>query len=336
MTWLRSYYLDITWLIILLTTAMLATLLHQLSLQGQWMPTQLEQVTTIFISLIIEALPFLLIGILIAGAIQLFVTEEHVQRWIPKHPVLSVLMGCVVGSIFPACECGIVPIVRRLIYKGVPIPAALGFLLTGPLINPMVIFSTYMAFGQSLEMAGMRMGIGFVAACIIAFTARSLLRTNPFKQDGVKAVNHPHTKKAPFIERFRHMLNHSIDELFDVGKFFVLGALLAALMQTFVAAGDMLLFGQNMMSSTLLMMALAFLLSLCSEADAFIGASFSSIFPTTSILAFLIYGPMIDLKNTLMLLSVFKPKFVVSFVLLVTVIVACTVWLSALLFQLGV
>ena len=125
------------------------------------LPDSFLQLNTIFLSILIEAFPFVLIGVLIAGFIQIFVTEDHIRRLIPKNRFLAVTMSCIVGAAFPACECGVVPIVRRLISKGVPIHAGIGFLLTGPLINPIVIFSTYMAFGNDMKMAGLRMGIGF-------------------------------------------------------------------------------------------------------------------------------------------------------------------------------
>lgn len=95
-----------------------------------------KQFNTIFLSILIEAIPFVLIGVLIAGFIQIFITEEHIRAWIPKNKIAAVFMSCFVGALFPACECGIVPIVRRLIGKGVPLYAGIGFLLTGPLINP--------------------------------------------------------------------------------------------------------------------------------------------------------------------------------------------------------
>ena len=122
------------------------------------LPNSFAQSNTIFLSILIEALPFVLVGVLIAGFIQIFITEDHLKRWIPKNKILAVFVSCIVGAIFPACECGIVPIVRRLIAKGVPIYAGVGFLLTGPLINQIVIFSTYVAFGNDSEDGGFKNG----------------------------------------------------------------------------------------------------------------------------------------------------------------------------------
>lgn len=286
--------------------------------------TSFQQLNTIFLSILIEAIPFVLIGVLISGFIQIFITEEHIQKWIPKNKVKAVFMSCIVGSLFPACECGIVPIVRRLVSKGVPLYAGIGFLLTGPLINPIVILSTYMAFGNDLKMAFMRMGIGFIAAFVIASIIGILFKSNQLKyKESIKLK-----KKEPLFKRIKEMLHHSVDEFFDMSKYLIIGAFVAAALQVYVSMQSFLLFDDNIFYTSLLMMGLAYFLSLCSEADAFIGASFSNLFPATSILAFLVYGPMIDLKNTIMLLSVFKAKFVFILFILITTIVLIFVHLT--------
>lgn len=286
-------------------------------------PASFLNMNTIFLSILIEALPFVLVGVLIAGIIQIFVTEEHIKKFIPKNKLLAVLMSCIIGALFPACECGIVPIVRRLISKGVPIHAAMGFMLTGPLINPIVIASTYMAFGNNFKIAGLRMGLGFVIAIIISIVISLLFKGNQFKTAPQKQTihSHSHTKKGPFLNRFWSMLTHSIDEFFDMGKYLVIGAILAAFVQTYMPAKALLEAGDGTVASLIVMMGLAYVLSLCSEADAFIGASFSSLFPTSSILGFLIFGPMIDFKNTIMMLNVFRFKFVISVLALVASII---------------
>ncbi|MBB6452364.1 hypothetical protein HNQ94_000809 [Salirhabdus euzebyi] len=282
-----------------------------------------QNLNTIFLSILIEAVPFVLIGVLIAGFIQIFITEEHIQKWIPKNKFLAVTMSCVVGAAFPACECGIVPIVRRLIAKGVPIYAGIGFLLTGPLINPIVIFSTYMAFGNDFKIAAMRMILGFAIAMIIALIISLFVKGNQLKPSALHAnanTNKEHHKQK-FSQKIWGMLTHSVDEFFDMVKYLIIGAFLAAAVQVYVSSETLLGIGTGVVSSTLVMMGLAYVLSLCSEADAFIGASFRNLFPTTAIMGFLIYGPMIDLKNTFMMLSVFKARFVFFFVALVTIVV---------------
>ncbi|SHN22820.1 permease [Gracilibacillus kekensis] len=280
------------------------------------------QLNTIFLSILIEALPFVLIGVLIAGFIQMFITENQLKKWIPKNKYAAIFMSCVVGGLFPACECGIVPIVRRLIAKGVPIYAGVGFLLTGPLINPIVIFSTYMAFGNDLEMAILRMGVGFSIALIVAVIISFLFKSNQLKTTSTSMTSCHHvTNRQSFLDKTGKTLIHAVDEFFDMGKYLIIGALLASFVQVYVPTNLLASIGDGEITSLVVMMSLAYLLSLCSEADAFIGASFSTIFPRSAVLGFLVYGPMIDLKNTLMMLSVFKTKFVIIFVGIVSVTV---------------
>jgi uncharacterized protein len=324
----RVHIIDITGITIVALTLVIFS--FSTSFKGSFVfPPSLLNLNTIFLSILIEALPFVLIGVLIAGMIQIFVTEEHIQRWIPKNKILAVIMSCLVGAIFPACECGIVPIVRRLVSKGVPLHAAMGFMLTGPLINPIVIVSTYMAFGNDIKIAGLRMGLGFLIAIIVALVVSFLFKGNQLKTSISMGATHSHVhiNKGSFTNRFWSMLTHSIDEFFDMAKYLVMGAFLAALVQTYMPAKTLLETGNGPVASLLVMMGLAYVLSLCSEADAFIGASFSSIFPTSSILGFLIFGPMIDLKNTLMMLSVFRLKFVFGMLALVVSTVFMTIML---------
>lgn len=324
---IRSNILDITGFAVILA------LLWLLSLGTGFqemikIPPSLLNLNTIFLSILIEAFPFVLIGVLIAGMIQIFVTEDHISKWIPKNKYLAIVMSCSVGALFPACECGIVPIIRRLVGKGVPVAAAIGFMLTGPLINPIVIASTYMAFGNDFKIAALRMGIGFIIALIVAFMVGLIFKGTQFKSS-ISTGNHGQSKRQSFLEKFWAMLQHSIDEFFDMAKYLIAGAFLAALVQTYMPAKTLLEIGSGTASSLAVMMGLAYFLSLCSEADAFIGASFSSIFPSTSILGFLIFGPMIDLKNTLMMMSVFRFKFVLT----VLGLVAATVFTILMLFS---
>jgi uncharacterized membrane protein YraQ (UPF0718 family) len=329
--WLSSTLIDVTGIVVIAIAAYF--MLASQFIGAAWsmkLPASFQQFSTIFLSIIIEAVPFVLIGVVIAGCIQIFVTEEQIRRWIPKNRFLAAMVGCVMGAFFPACECGIVPIVRRLVAKGVPLHAAVGFLLSGPLINPIVILATYMAFGNDGTIAALRMGIGFVDALIIAFIIGFLFPSNQLKTTAVSDVRE-HVKRASLFHRLEEVLKHSIDEFFDTGKYLIIGACFAAFMQTYVHTKSLFLFGDGDFGKTIVMMGLAYFLSLCSEADAFIAASFKSLFPVTSILAFLVYGPMIDLKNTIMLLSAFRVRFVLALLVFITSVVFISVHLIRML-----
>ncbi|MDN4073805.1 permease [Fictibacillus terranigra] len=282
------------------------------------LPQSFLQMNTIFISILIEALPFVVLGVFMAGMIQIFVSEELVARVMPKNPILAVLFASFLGALFPACECGIVPIVRRLVSKGVPIYAGIAFMLTGPIINPVVLFSTYVAFGSNWTMplyrAGGALAVSVVVGLILAFF---------YKGDGLKitAGHHHSLKKLTVKQKIGETLNHAVEEFFSMGKYLVVGSLIAAAVQTYVKTSTLLAIGQGQASSSLVMMGLAFVLSLCSEADAFIASSFRSTFSTGSIVAFLVFGPMLDMKNLLMMLGTFKTKLVLIIVTSLSVVV---------------
>ncbi|MFD0673104.1 permease [Cohnella sp. GCM10027633] len=293
--------------------------------------TTFYQLNTIFLSMIMEAIPFVLVGVLISGLIQSFITEQWIARVMPKNRVLSSLLGCSVGVLFPSCECGIVPITRRLLNKGVPLNAGIAFMLTGPIVNPIVLFSTFIAFGNDWTMAAIRAGMAFAVALAVSLTLSFLFPTLPLRETQQRLAQAETAATAPatgkplpvtrpvWYVRIYQVLLHSIDEFFSVGKYLVLGAFIAASMQTFVPTSTLLHLGSNPVTASLIMIALAFVMSLCSEADAFIASSFRSTFSTGALSAFLVFGPMIDIKNTLMLFGAFRAKFVITLIALVTV-----------------
>ncbi|MBF2475698.1 permease [Listeria seeligeri] len=331
------------------------------------LPDSFLQMNTIFISILIEALPFVLIGVFIAGFIQMFISEKFIARVIPKNKFLAVIVGSLIGVFFPSCECGIVPIVRNLLAKGVPLHAGIAFMLTAPIINPVVLFSTYVAFGSTWEVPLLRVAgslvVALVVGNIIAYFYKgtglkdrflkyetasekvavptgnlaiaggnSEITTSHFQALEVETethhehIHHHHGEahaheEMPLSQKIWHTVQHAVDEFFSVGKYLVFGALLAAAMQTYIKTSTLVSIGHGPILSILLMMVLAFVLSLCSEADAFIAASFRSVFSTQSIVAFLVFGPMLDIKNLMMMLGAFKARFVVLIVTSVTIVV---------------
>ncbi|MFB9274475.1 permease [Cohnella cellulosilytica] len=281
------------------------------------------QLNTIFLSMIMEAIPFVLLGVLISGFIQSFITERWISRVMPRNRFLASLFGCSIGILFPACECGIVPITRRLLNKGVPLNAGIAFMLTGPIINPIVLFSTYIAFGNDWRVVVIRAGMAFLVALAVSMCVALMFPVLPLRLHEQQIAASAETvveppRRQPFFPKLGHVFLHAIDEFFSVGKYLVLGAFIAASMQTFIPTSSLLHIGSNPVLASLVMIGLAFTMSLCSEADAFIASSFRSTFSMGSISAFLVYGPMIDIKNTLMLLGSFRGKFVAVLIALVT------------------
>ncbi|MFP7233153.1 permease [Bacillus subtilis] len=276
------------------------------------------QLNSIFISILIEAIPFILIGVILSGIIQMFVSEEMIARIMPKNRFLAVLFGALAGVLFPACECGIIPITRRLLLKGVPLHAGVAFMLTAPIINPIVLFSTYIAFGNRWSVVFYRGGLALAISVLIGVILSYQFKDNQLLKPDEPGHHHHH---GTLLQKLGGTLQHAIDEFFSVGKYLIIGAFIAAAMQTYVKTSTLLAIGQNDVSSSLVMMGLAFVLSLCSEVDAFIASSFSSTFSLGSLIAFLVFGAMVDIKNLLMMLAAFKKRFVFLLITYIVVLV---------------
>lgn len=281
----------------------------------------LQSFKTIFISIILEAMPFILIGVLVSSFIHIFVSDRIIQRWIPRDPMLAILFACVLGILFPVCECGLIPIVRRLIKKGMPLYVGIVFILVGPIINPIVFASTYLAFRTKPEMVYSRMGLALLVGIFIGLFIYYFVKKNPLKHSEPSEDSHTHSEKSGHSPklgaRLLSMLEHAGSEFVDIGRYLVLGALLTAVIQTLISRATLIDIGQGQLSSNLFMMGFAYILSLCSTSDAFVASSFASTFSGSSLLAFLVFGPMLDFKGTLMLLSVFRTKFVILLICLI-------------------
>ncbi len=277
------------------------------------LPDSVLQWFAIFISIIIEALPFVLLGTILSGIIEVFITPDIVNKFLPKNKFLRVLFGIFVGFVFPSCECGIIPIINRFLEKKVPSYTAVPFLATAPIINPIVLFATYSAFGNSIRFLILR----FVGATIVAIALGVMLAflvdDNILKEDAKPTHFHDYSDKKWYQKIFL-ALAHAIDEFFDTGRYLVFGTLIASAMQIYLPTRVLTTIGHSPITAILVMMLLAFILSLCSEADAFIGASLLSTFGIAPVMAFLLIGPMIDIKNLMMMVNSFKTRFIVQFI----------------------
>lgn len=290
---------------------------------------RLLDVKTLFLSLLLEAIPFVLLGVFFSALLQTFVTPEQVKRWTPKSPLVAIPFAGLLGLVFPVCECGIVPVVRRLIQKGMPVPVGLVFLLAGPIVNPVVLASTYVAFPRMPKMALDRALLAFLVAVATGIVLWLTMRKNPLKHGVDRELRHEAQHAPGAQQSLSATFYHAVDEFFDMGKYLLFGALISSLIQVYIAREALLEIGQTPLSSHLVMMATAYIFSLCSEADAFIAASFSGTFTASSLLAFLVFGPMVDLKSTMLLMSTFRFGFVCRLIALVTVLVLVfTMWLS--------
>jgi len=285
----------------------------------------LNDFTLILLSILLEAIPFVLIGAFVSSIIQIYVSEATIAKIIPKSHIVGLLGASLMGFVFPVCECAIVPIMRRLLKKGVPIHIAITFMLAVPIANPVVLLSTYYAFSGQWEYVIMRGVLGILAAITIGHIVGRLAGNQSPLIDEIKETTAfviptlsvvEKKKRHPVIE----VIAHTAGEFFDVGKFLIIGATLSAAMQTFISRESIIGIGQGDFASILIMMTMAFVLSLCSEADAFIARTFLGQFTTGSIIGFMIFGPMLDIKNTLMLAGVVKKKFLIQLIATISII----------------
>lgn len=289
---------------------------------------KLQIFKTMFISILLEAMPFILIGVFISALLQVFVSEQTIRKMIPKNPVLGIMTASIIGIIFPICECGMVPVIRKLIKKGMPLFAATTFILVGPILNPIVFWSTHTAFRNRPDIVYSRMGLAFLVALAIGLIIYRFVKGDELrdsqtiqqssvkreKKENVKGHNehvHTHEGHHPLkSNKLIEVMSHTTSEFFEMGKYLLFGAMLVGIMQTFIGQGTLAILGQGEISSNFLMMTLGFILSLCSTSDAFVAQSFATTFSKGSLVAFMVFGPMINLKAMMMMMVVFRTRFV--------------------------
>lgn len=324
---------------------------------------QLNNGFTIFLSLLVEALPFLLLGVLFSSLLLFLVDERKLIEHIPKNPLIGAFVGSLIGFLFPVCECGNVPVARRLIMQGIPSPVAIGFLLAAPTINPIVIWSTWAAFRDQPEVVVLRVVFSLIIATAIGFifsfqkdltpivqpaiarylkfnpppepkkgrkrdpiTSTSSTGTATLLQPGsyilggrgaqlarldTEATLSPSVTSKPLGDRLVLVLDNIIQELRELGAVMILGSAIAAAIQVLAPRDLILSLGAGPVSSVTAMIILAVVVSICSTVDAFFALSFASAFSSGSLLAFLVFGPMVDIKGIGLMLSIFKPRALV-------------------------
>ncbi|MHC5937206.1 permease [Nostoc sp.] len=325
---------------------------------------QLNNGFTLFLSLLVEAMPFLLLGVLFSSLLLFFVDERKLVEKMPKNPLLGALVGSMIGFLFPVCECGNVPVARRFLIQGVPTPVAIGFLLAAPTINPIVIWSTWTAFRDQPEIVVLRVVFSLVIATIIGYVFSFQKDLNPILQPAIARYMkfnppaQPETKRRgkryevqqeatvpnilqsgtyilggkagiplridanfvpptsnstsnkPLADKLRLVVDNSIQEFRELGGIMVIGSAIAAAIQILAPREWILSLGAGPITSIVVMLILAVVVSICSTVDSFFALSFASTFSSGSLLAFLVFGPMIDIKGIGLLLSIFKPKTV--------------------------
>ena len=293
----------------------------------------LEKVSTawaIFQGLLLEAIPFLLLGVAIAGMARWLVPQTAWVHRLPKNPLLAPITGALMGFALPACECGNVPVARRLLASGAPMGTAFGFLFAAPVLNPIVLASTWAAFPDQPWLLIARPLGAFVIAVLLSLLLVQLPETQllesallserrmsqPLSRIGLLQrsgglIGDPLSEIAPAPpERLRpvEVLEQSSREFLDLLALLVLGCLIAALVQTWLPRSWLLAVGGAPTGSILALMLLAVVVSVCSSVDAFLALGFAGQITPGALLAFLLLGPVVDLKLAGLFTVLMRPR----------------------------
>ena len=260
--------------------------------------------STIFVAVTVQAVPVLVLGVAISGAVTAFVPAHLITRVVPRNPALAVPVAAVAGAALPGCECGSVPVARRLMGRGVAPSAALAFLLSSPAINPVVLVATAVAFPGRPEMVLARAVGGLLTASAVGWLW-SLLGRDDLLAGARRRTPDAGTPLATFLATAQH-------DFLSAGGFLVVGAATAATLQTVVPRGVVDAFA-GLWWSVLALAVLAVVLAVCSEADAFVAASLRQFSPTAQ-LAFMVVGPVVDVKLIALHVGTFGRSFALRFV----------------------
>lgn len=293
---------------------------HQANNSGREYSLVLSVFATRFLGIFVEAVPFLLLGSITSGLIETFIKSDDIMRFLPRNRLGAAIGGAFLGLVFPVCECGVVPVARRLFTKGSPVSLGVAFLLAAPFMNPIVFASTYIAFGFGPVFIG-RIVVTILVAVIVGTVIGSFAKRNVVLKPialGGGHDGHEHCDHGEPSTRVKLMgaLQIAGDEFFEMGRFLIFGSMLAALMQTLVPQESLLALGAGPIFSVVFMQILAYVLSVCSTVDSFLALAFINTFTTGAIVSFLSFGPMVDIKSTLMFTGVFRRRIVLYLIVL--------------------
>ena len=317
---------------VLFLIALIAVWAAQGVLAGSGLPV--GRAATIAVGMTLQAIPFLLLGVFVAELIEAFISPALIARVFPRNPIASVAAALLSAFLLPVCDCSAVPIFRSLLRKGVPLSAATTLMLASPAINPLVIASTYYAFG-SWSLVATRIGLSVIVALSVGL---SMLVASP---RALRADGAFHDGDACGCEGGCAVPDRSFfGVLGATGQSFgrilpyLLGGVAASTLAQVLWPVSSLLAGLPAPAALALMMGAGFALSLCSSSDAVIARSLASLAPTGALMGFMVYGPMMDVKNVALLASQFRGAFVVRLFVTVSVaaatVIGCAWWAGVL------
>ena len=292
-------------------------------------PSRLGDVLMAFLSILFEGAPYIMIGTLLSGLIDAFLPAKLLDRVLPKNRVLSTFMAGLLGLVFPVCECAIVPVIRRLVKKGLPLSCALTYMLSAPIMNPIVAVSTLTAFKEFQKINGWaeignasmtiaRLSLGYAVAVIVGLIALRFRPAQVLKDsvvEGIDAAGEALAAAAApvrsFNSRLVHAMRTAMGDFLDTGMYFTIGVIITSVFNTQVDQAILDSVARSEWLALPALMGLAMVLSLCSTSDAFIAAPMA-VFSMAAKLAFLVFGPMMDIKLLFMYSAVFKRRVVLA------------------------
>lgn len=273
---------------------------------AEWVAEQpaLASWATILVSIVVQALPFLVLGVVLSAGLVAFVPADVIQRALPRRDAAAVPVAAAAGAVLPGCECASVPLAGGMMMRGVAPSAALAFLLAAPAINPIVTISTIVAFPNQPEMAVARFLASLVVAVVVGWVWIRIGKT-----EWLRIPSRDHLGEATGWEAFRRSATH---DFLHAGGFLVVGGIAAATLNVFVPIQWLSTLAENPWLGVIALAVLAVLLSICSEADAFVAASLTGFSPTAQ-LTFMVVGPMVDLKLVSLQVGTFGRSFAQRF-----------------------
>lgn len=307
---------------VLLACALAAATLHNAVFDS----AALSTVGTVFCGVFVQAIPFLVLGVMVSGLIAVFVSVERLARWLPRWPAAAVVVAGVAGVALPGCECGSVPMARRLFGEGGATgAAALTFMLAAPAINPVVLVATAVAFPGAPAMVFARLGASLLTAVVMGWAWSRWGRPEWITRRLPTVGTRTESRRVVFVEAARH-------DFLQAASYLVIGAAAAALLHVVVPQWVFTHLASDLVLGVALMGALAVALALCSEADAFVAASLTMV-PLLPRLVFLVVGPAVDVKLFAMQAGMFGRAFAARFApctFLVATASACAIGLFVL------
>ncbi|MGW8482743.1 permease [Microbacterium sp. NPDC055903] len=270
------------------------------------LPSRAQDGLTLALSVLFEALPFVVLGVVLSIVVQVWLPADAIQRWLPRRAWARRAVLSLLGMLIPVCECGNVPFARGLMMRGLAPAEAMTFLMAAPIVNPIVILTTHAAFGWDGGILVARLVGGYLIANLIGWIysrhpSPDALLTERFVAT-CERVTHEHGTPT------RRSLTQFLIELRAVMPALVIGSALAGAVQVLIPRDVLLAIGSNPVLSILAMMALAITVAICSNVDAFLALSFASTFSSGALIAFLLVGPLVDLKMLALLRTTFTAR----------------------------